>query len=398
MKVNFMEQREKINLIALEIPNKKDYYSDLFELENSFVNRGDVFQIATPFIMESVQLIINAISLFEKGYFDNAFYSLRQSLETSFTLVYLTNLEKDKREKELLKWKQKSRFPMYKAMIDKLENQRAIFLDIKEKMTDYFDEVENTKKHLNKYVHKQGFDTFYVSRNHFFNKERDLTYFIEEFESFLKPCIGAITVFRLCIDPLPVLLMDEEIYSRTEVFMSDAFSSEFIEKYVGVENIEKYKQTAIYKDTYEYFKAFEKRLPEVLDVTKSRYIDREKIVGILSQKNILSNTEIQAIVIAMMSEKVTRIMLSDSPIEMFFTNTKSDRRNLGISYEKYLELRNCNMNGFNIPIDNTFISIIKVGDDNFFIEHNQDYDFEEFEEFQNKVRNIFVEIVTDKVM
>lgn len=391
MTFNFFEQKEKRNLIPLELPNKKVYFFDLFELENSFVSRLDVIRIANTFLMESVQLIINAISLFESGYFDNAYYSLRQSLETALTMVYLSDLEEDKREKELLKWEDKSWFPMYQGMVKLLEGQLAIFSDVKENMTDYFDEIERVKKQLNKYVHKQGFDTFYISRNHFFNKKRDQNPMIEEFEFFIERCIGAIVIFRLCIDPLPVLLMNEEIYSRTEEFMSDAFSSEFIEKYVGIKNIEKYKQTNIYKGAYDYFIQFEKRLPEVLDVIKNKYIDKRKIDRILSQVHILKNTERQAVVIAMMSEKVTRIMLSDFMIEFFFTNTKSIREGLGLSSEKYLELQNQNMIVLNSPIDNAFISTINVEGNNFFIEHNQEFDFEEFEEFQTKVRNKFNE-------
>lgn len=49
--------------------------------------------------MELVQLITNAISLFEKGYFDSAYYSLRQSLETALIMVYLSDLEGDKEKK-----------------------------------------------------------------------------------------------------------------------------------------------------------------------------------------------------------------------------------------------------------------------------------------------------------
>ncbi|MGE7686755.1 hypothetical protein [Peribacillus simplex] len=78
MEFNFLEHQEKRNLIPLELPSKKDYYFDLSQLENSFVSRFDVFQIANTFFMESVQLITNAISLFDKGYFDSAYYSLRQ--------------------------------------------------------------------------------------------------------------------------------------------------------------------------------------------------------------------------------------------------------------------------------------------------------------------------------
>ena len=52
MEFNFLELQEKRNLISLEIPSKKDYFFDLFQLENSFVSRVDVIQIAnTSFLL-----------------------------------------------------------------------------------------------------------------------------------------------------------------------------------------------------------------------------------------------------------------------------------------------------------------------------------------------------------
>ncbi|MDP8527078.1 hypothetical protein ACFVIX_19085 [Bacillus subtilis] len=50
MEFNFLELQEKRNLISLEIPSKKDYFFDLFQLENSFVSRVDVIQIANTFL------------------------------------------------------------------------------------------------------------------------------------------------------------------------------------------------------------------------------------------------------------------------------------------------------------------------------------------------------------
>lgn len=397
MEFNDIEYNENRNLIPLEIPNKKDYYTDLFQLENSFVSRLDIFQIATTFIKESVQLITNAISLFEQGYLDCAYYSLRQSLETTLTLVYLANLQEQEREKELLKWKEKSIFPMYNSMVKSLEEQKAIFLDVKEKMPIYFDGIKSTKKLLNKHVHKQGFDTFYVSRNHFLNQERDQAPVIEEFEFCLKKCVGAVVVFRLCIDPFPILLMDPEIYSRTQVFMSDAFTSKFVEKYVGFQNIEDYKQTDLYKSVYDHFINLEKRLPSVLDLTKNAYIDKSKTEEIISQIHLLRTIEIQAVAIAMMSEKVTRIILSNFTTESFFTSTPSIRKNWGFTVEKYLEFRNIS-SLLNYSIDNAFISSISVGEETFFIEHNEKYIFEEFEEFKSKVTVTFNKLENSKNM
>lgn len=110
MEFNYVNYRNKKNLITLEIPNKEDYYSDLFQLENSFVSRTDIFRIANTFLAESIQLITNAISLFEQGYLDSAYYSLRQSLETALTIVYLSDFEEQVREKELDEWGKKVNF------------------------------------------------------------------------------------------------------------------------------------------------------------------------------------------------------------------------------------------------------------------------------------------------
>ncbi|MFB1100530.1 DUF5677 domain-containing protein [Terribacillus sp. JSM ZJ617] len=389
--LNFFEQQEKSNLIPLEINKKDEYYSDLFELNNCFVSRIDVFQIANSFLMESVQLISNAITLFEMGYFDSAYYTLRQSLEVALTMVYLSEQDNTRRDKELLKWKNKSSFPMYKKMADFLEKHKKLFLDVKEKMSDFFNEINETKKRLNKYVHKQGFDTFYVSRNHILNRGRDQTTVIKEFESFLEQCIGAIAVFRLCIDPIPILLRDEEIYSRTETLMSDALSIEFIERYIGIQNIENYKQTIIYKDAYDSFIQLDKRLPAQLEVTKNRYIDRHKINEILSQFTLLRKLELQAIVITMMSEKVTTITLFDFPIEFFTTNTKSARAGFGYAPEIYLKLRDKNSPIVNFSIEGVFLSKINVGSDDFLLEHNIEFNLKEFEEFQINAKNKFDE-------
>ncbi len=92
-----------------------------------------------------------------------------------------------------------------------------------------------------------------------------------------------------------------------------------------------------------------------------------------------------------MSEKVTRIMLSDFPIDMYFTNTISERLNFGFSSEEYLELRNA-IEVFNFSLDNAFINSLNVEENNFFIEHTQKFAVEEFEELKIKVKNEYDKI------
>jgi len=76
----YSKWKENSNLIPQQIPNKEKYYHDLTNIEQSWTGRIDVM-LANTFIQEAAQLIVNAIALFEHGYFDCAFYSLRQSLE-----------------------------------------------------------------------------------------------------------------------------------------------------------------------------------------------------------------------------------------------------------------------------------------------------------------------------
>lgn len=369
MNFNFVNLTENKNLIPLELKSKKDYFLDLTELENSFVSRMDIFKIANTFFMESVQLIVNAITLFEKGYLDNAYYSLRQALETALTLVYLSDIDDESRASKLKEWKKKSRFPMYSKMLELLNKNEAIFFDLKKNMPDFFDEVKLTKEKINKHVHKQGFDTFYVSRSHVFSKDTDQEKTIEEFELCLNQCISALVIFRLCLDPLPVLLADNEIYNRTEQFMADPFTNDFIEKYMGDENLKNYKKTIMYESAYEYFIGQEQFLPGIFQIKKYRFVDRDKADDIVIQKHLLSDLEKQAVQLMMTSDKITRITLAEFQLEWFFSNTKSVRGPLGFPKEINFEWMNRTIENF--PIDNALVSSVVFEETTFLLEHNE---------------------------
>jgi len=63
------------NIRPLPLPNKEKYYFDLLNIERSWSGRIGVAMV-NAFIMEADQQLINAIELFEQGYFDCAYYSL----------------------------------------------------------------------------------------------------------------------------------------------------------------------------------------------------------------------------------------------------------------------------------------------------------------------------------
>ena len=74
-------------------------------------------------------------------------------------------------------------------MTDWLKNNEPTFMDIREKMHGFFDNVWNVQKRMNKYIHKQGYASFYqVTRNPFLVQQKGTSesQIIMDFEYYLK--------------------------------------------------------------------------------------------------------------------------------------------------------------------------------------------------------------------
>lgn len=379
MDTYFENFRENQNLIPIKIENKNRYYLDLLNIEQSWTGRLDAL-LANTFIHEANQLLINSIVLFEQGYFDCAFYSLRQSLEVSTTMTYLIDNDKKLREKELKKWKNQSQFPMYSQMIKFLNENETVFSDIKTKMTDYFKEIDEVKKKLNKYVHKQGFKTFYISRNHPLNLKLSNNQFLEEFENFLKKCIGAVAVFRLTIDPFPILLNDENIYARTGDTMTEGYDNSFITTYIGKEHIENYKTTEVYINYYQQIIQEEAKESYTSDVVKHQFIDKNRVTDILKQKHLLSKNDIVAVILCGFSEKVAKIYCYGG-MPFYFTNIKSNRKTMSWSSKDFDNFK-LSENKYNQKYDEAYITYVEINNEDYFIEHNEIFIESEIDELR----------------
>ncbi|PYE43291.1 teicoplanin resistance protein VanZ [Paenibacillus barcinonensis] len=378
----YIKFKEQEHIQPIKLHNKKKYYTDLSNLEDSWTVRVDAW-LSNTFIQEAIRLIINAIVLFEKGYLDCAYYSLRQSLEVSTTMVYLIELDEEKKETELSKWRRKSKFPMYGQMIAFLTDNEKNFADMKNEMSEYFNELQKLKNRLNKHVHKQGFNTFYVSRNHMISIRNDRTDMTLEFEECLKGCIGSIAIFRLAIDPFPILLMDYEIYARTSDLLTEAFSYEFVQFYIGEEAIESYKNTEIYQELYEEIMKDEKRLPSVVDVVKNKFIDIENIEEILSQVHLLSKIDSLAVIVTGFSKKISRIYANNG-LSFYLTSNKSVREKIDFNGEMFLKIRASDVQ-VNISFDEAYLTYLNICNEDFFLEHNKQLELKEFDTLIDKI-------------
>ena len=179
----YVEWRKHQNIKPIKLPNKEQYYIDLMHIEHSWSGRIDA-NLCNTFIMEAEQQLVNAIELFEMGYFDCAYYSLRSAVEVSTTMVYLSDLPEAEREKQLEAWKATLDFPMETQMIRQLAKSGAVFADMLTKMADFFSDAKKLNAELNKFVHKQGLQHFYMARNHPINQNKSQTTFIKTFEDY----------------------------------------------------------------------------------------------------------------------------------------------------------------------------------------------------------------------
>ena len=140
-----------------ELPEGKELLLYLHSMM-LITGRSDIMY-CNCFLAEATQLLINSIFLYEEGYFDCAFYFVRQASEVFNAMLYLSE-DKDK----LKKWSTKEKFPMDSKIRKKLEDMVWGYREIKTILCDYFKHHRELINRCHKIIHKQGFDTFYVTR------------------------------------------------------------------------------------------------------------------------------------------------------------------------------------------------------------------------------------------
>lgn len=368
MSNNYVDWRKQQNIKTTNLPNKEQYYIDLMHIEHSWTGRIDA-NLCNTFIMEAEQQLINAMELFEMGYFDCAYYSLRSAVDVSTTMVFLSDLPEEERERYLAAWKATDDFPIQGRIVRQLIDYGYIFSDMYEKMPEFFSDAKDLSAALNKYVHKQGLRHFYISRNHPMNQNKSQEAFISDFQYYLEKCIGVVAVMRLAIDPFPVLLMDDEILYRCFDSMTEPYSKDFVEKYIGLSVIEQYKQTDLYAGTYASFIAEEKKNEAVFNVMKYEYIDTKRIDEINSQLHLLSKDDVIAVKIISACDRITKVYCSFG-LMIFSSDRKTNRSAHSWCTEDFDKFSKSDQL-MNQPYDEVYISVFIFEDEFFFAEHNE---------------------------
>lgn len=291
----------------IKLPFAEKYAYDIDYI--FFANTGiwDARQ-TNVFFQEAGRMLINAVNLFCDGYFDCAFYSLRQSYEISVTSLYL-NENKD----DIEKWNKKQNGFEQNTMIKSLKEQFNDYKELREGLLKpYFDKLRITMENMNKYIHKQGFYTMYTTRYSFEGrkvyKEEKL---VDFFTYCLKACIGAVAVWRIVLDPMPILLNDEVIARKTGEMCPEPYSDEFIEMYIGQEVIENYKKSTLYQEYHKYFNQFEEQNEAVFNIIHYQCINRNYFEDIFKQMHLLTVQDRIAVLFMLTSEHIVRVLFGN---------------------------------------------------------------------------------------
>lgn len=270
--------------------------------------------VSTPsfnqFLLESCQLLANSLDLIHQGYFDAAFYSVRQAGEVILIGTLFSNLEESERKAKYEKWVSLDRFPSFSELSKLLRSKDIEYRDLLEQMPEIDELISKLNKRANKYIHKQGHESFYTKPYEVVSESAK--HIREDFTDYFKTTVKVCAIFRLAVDPFPILLSDPECEFRFPDCMTLEFGQSFIDNCLGDEFVKHYIETDYYRNWVNAIKSTFPQLKEATyNVSNLHYIDLSNIEDILDELDKLTLYEATAVLFtALFSEKVIAIHIT----------------------------------------------------------------------------------------
>ena len=270
--------------------------------------------VSTPpfnqFLLESCQLLANSLDLIHQGYFDAAFYSVRQAGEIILVGTLFSNLEESERKAKYEKWVSLDRFPSFSELSKMLRSKDIEYRDLLEQMPEIDELISKLNKRANKYIHKQGHESFYTKPYEVVPESAK--HIREDFTDYFTTTVKVCAIFRLAVDPFPILLSDPECEFRFPDCMTLEFGQSFIDNCLGNEFVKHYIETNYYRNWVNAIKSTFPQLKEATyNVSNVHYIDLSSIEDTLDELDKLTLYEATAVLFtALFSEKVIAIHIT----------------------------------------------------------------------------------------
>ena len=370
--VKIMSDYLKSYVIPIKIENVDEYYSLIQEISLSDTSRTFAGNLSHSthinlLIKEISILLANSLRLYEMGYFDNAYYSLRSANELATVMLDLSDKDDSKITNNFKKFRKGKYKKRRSKIINELSKEGIFFKEVIDQMPNFKEDIRVLLKEINNVVHNNGLDKFYCFRYH--SLDKDLPYKkLEEFTNHLLKSIRILAIMRLIVDPLPLLITDDEIYYRCPQIILFPFSDKML-SVIGQKSIDEFKQTDTYKSMEEWILSFEKRNIAVNDFLMHNFIDLDKIDDIYSQKHLISGNELKILDVCCCTNKIIYIVYGNG-FYRFSTSSKCDNHiynSLNID-----ELIKINDN-HNICRDNVYVSVMNIKGNNRIDLYNNSY-------------------------
>lgn len=358
------------HLIPRDLENRELFLRAISDIENSFTGRFDVMSLHI-FFTEASSLLKNSIKQYELGFFDSAFYSIRSALEIARIVAYFSSQEQPANSDIYKQWISGGKFPYDVKVKALLQNTSDVYGEVREALSEFFDTQDDMLKKVQKYIHKQGYRTFYTDRS-FKQEERVFIFDTTNklFSEFLASSIAEIAILRLCIDPFPLLLRDEVVMYKIHFqSITEPYSDKTIEL-IGNNLISKYKNTEFYKSHLSSFSNNEELKEATYSLINDEYYDRNDYSVIKKQFHLLSLDEQMAVKLFNTYDEITKVYFQGGWI-WYFSNTKSLRTKTDFNSQSLITVKN-SVTKINSDYDGVFLSyfITNHGED-VWLEHNK---------------------------
>lgn len=361
-KQQMLENMQDKYKIKCKLPERDELLEYLHNMM-LFTGRGDIMY-CNSFLNEATQLLTNSIFLYEDGYFDCAFYSVRQASEVFDTMLYLSNSD----ENELKKWNVKDRFLVDSKIRSQLEKMAYGYEEIKTILSNYFEHHRELINKSHKIIHKQGFDTFYTNLRQYKSSHEE---FKELFIETLKYTIGIGIILFVILEPLALALADGEVDSKLNFnFMTEPIDCEYFDRFLGLTDvINRLLDTNYYKGFIAQFKDKECMNMATYSVVRDNAWDVASLDEIEKQIYLLNTYEQYMFSILKLGLRVSNFYYQNG-WGWYITTYESKHIGIALGSEVFKKFLDSN-NKFNQKYDNIYISVVTMYDDNLLIEHNE---------------------------
>ena len=381
-------------VIPMKIENFNEYHGLIHEISHSDTSKIFAGNLSHSthinLLIEEISVqLSNSLKLYELGYFDNAYYSLRSANELATVMLDLSdkndfeiqNNFEDFREGKYNKWRGK--------IIQELSDNGIVFKDVIDKMPTFKNSIRDLLKEINNVVHCNGQENFYCFRFHNFDKNMHYNK-LEEFKKHFIDSIKVLAIMRLIVDPFPLLLTNDEMLYRCPPIMVHPFSDKML-SVIGQKSIDEFKKTSTYKSMKNWILSFEKQNIEVYEFLNYDFINLDKIDDIYSQKHLIPENKLKILDLCCCTTKIVEIIYGNG-IYHFFTSLTKDEYNCNIiDLEELIKINDY----YNISYDEIYVSVMNIGEnieiksnDIIYIFHKEKLDDNEIKCIEDIINNL----------